>query len=99
MKTLPLPGRNDARGSVDSVRPSAVGVYSGNVVTNESGDATITVSELVKNSTLDFRYQLTVVGQFAQAIILQKMTGNHFKIKTDKPNVEVSWQVTAIQLE
>jgi hypothetical protein len=37
------------------------------------------------------------MGQFAQAIVSEKMKDNHFVIKTDKPNVEVSWQVTGIR--
>jgi hypothetical protein len=45
----------------------------------------------------DFRYQLTVVGQFAQAIIARKIASNRFVIRTNKPNVEVSWQVTGIR--
>jgi hypothetical protein len=45
----------------------------------------------------DFRYQLTVLGQFAQAIVLTKVANHQFSIKTDKPNVEVSWQVTGIR--
>jgi hypothetical protein len=45
----------------------------------------------------DFRYQLTVVGQFAQAIIARKVADNRFVIRTDKPLVEVSWQVTGIR--
>jgi hypothetical protein len=45
----------------------------------------------------DFRYQLTVIGQFAQAIVASKIVNNQFTIKTDKPNVEVSWQVTGVR--
>ena len=45
----------------------------------------------------DFRYQLTVVGKFAQAIVSKKISGNTFKIRTDKPNTEVSWQVTGVR--
>jgi hypothetical protein len=45
----------------------------------------------------DFRYQLTVIGTFAQAIVGEKMQGNHFQIKTNQPNVEVSWQVTGVR--
>src|SRR4029450_7855978 len=45
----------------------------------------------------DFRYQLTVIGSFAQAIIAQKIKGNRFSIKTNEPNVEVSWQVTGVR--
>jgi hypothetical protein len=45
----------------------------------------------------DFRYQLTVIGQFAQAIVSSEIGQNAFTIKTDKPNVRVSWQVTGIR--
>ena len=37
----------------------------------------------------------TVVGQFAQASIAKKEARNRFVIRTDKPRVDVSWQVTA----
>jgi hypothetical protein len=46
---------------------------------------------------MDFRYQLTVIGTFAQAIIEQKMQGNRFWIKTNQPHIEVSWQLTGIR--
>jgi hypothetical protein len=46
---------------------------------------------------IDYRYQLTVINQFAQAIISQEIANNQFSIKTDKPNVKVSWQVTGIR--
>ncbi|MBS1787622.1 MAG: hypothetical protein JST85_07870 [Acidobacteria bacterium] len=45
----------------------------------------------------DFRYQLTVVGKFAQAIVAQKVKDNRFVIRTNEPNVEVSWQVTGVR--
>jgi hypothetical protein len=38
-----------------------------------------------------------VVGQFAQAMVASKLSNGSFMIKTDKPNVEVSWQVTGIR--
>jgi len=45
----------------------------------------------------DFRYQLTVIGQFAQAIVASEINDHQFSIRTDKPNVKVSWQVTGIR--
>ncbi len=45
----------------------------------------------------DFRYQLTVIGQFAQAIVASEISGNRFTIRTDQPGVKVSWQVTGIR--
>lgn len=43
----------------------------------------------------DFRYQLTVIGRFAQAIVEKKVDDNRFTIRTNVGGVEVSWQVTA----
>jgi hypothetical protein len=40
---------------------------------------------------------LTVIGQFAQAIVASKVSGNRFTIKTDRPGVEVSWQATGVR--
>ena len=40
---------------------------------------------------------MTVIGTFAQAIVADEIKSNQFHIKTDKPNVKVSWQVTGIR--
>lgn len=77
--------------------PDMMNVYNGNIVTDKNGNATITMPDWFEALNRDFRYQLTVLGQFAQAIVSEKMKGNVFSIKTDKPNVEVSWQVTGIR--
>ena len=45
----------------------------------------------------DFRYQLTVIGQFAQAIIGAEIQSGQFTIRTSAPNVKVSWQVTGVR--
>jgi hypothetical protein len=42
----------------------------------------------------DFRYQLSVIGRFAQAMVAEEVRDNQFTIKTDRPEVKVSWQVT-----
>jgi len=69
--------------------------YSGNVVTNSEGMAIVTLPDYVEKINKNFRYQLTVIGDFAQAIILKKIANNQFTIRTDKPNIEVSWEITA----
>lgn len=79
-------------GCVES--PERLNVYNGNVVTDATGIATVQLPQYFEALNKDFRYQLTVIGQFAQAIVASRISGNSFKIKTDKPNVEVSWQVT-----
>jgi hypothetical protein len=77
--------------------PDMMNIYNGNVVTDASGNATITMPDWFEALNRDFRYQLTVIGDFAQAIVSQKIQNNQFIIRTDKPNIEVSWQVTGIR--
>jgi hypothetical protein len=68
--------------------------YDGTVTTDGNGDAEITLPEWFEALNRDFRYQLTCIGVFAQAIVAERINGNRFTIKTSQPNVEVSWQVT-----
>jgi hypothetical protein len=77
--------------------PDMKNVYDGNVTTDEYGEAVVVLPDYFEAFNRDFRYQLTVVGRFAQAIISQQVKNNRFTIKTDKPNVYVSWQVTGIR--
>ncbi|MFN3413260.1 MAG: hypothetical protein ACK42L_04280, partial [Thermoanaerobaculum sp.] len=71
--------------------------YSGNVVTDEEGRAVVELPEWFEALNRDFRYQLTVIGRFAQAIVEEKIKNNRFVIRTNMANVEVSWQVTGIR--
>jgi hypothetical protein len=77
--------------------PEWKNVYDGNVTTDAAGMATVQLPPYVQALNTDFRYQLTVIGQFAQAIVARKIADNRFIIQTDKPNVEVSWQVTGLR--
>jgi hypothetical protein len=77
--------------------PDMMNIYNGNVTTDAQGSAVVPLPEWFETLNRDFRYQLTVLGQFAQAIISTKVANHQFTIQTDKPNVEVSWQVTGIR--
>lgn len=77
--------------------PDMMNIYNGNVITDASGYATIDLPDWFEALNKDFRYQLTAVGDFAQVIVSQKIQNNHFIIQTDKPGIEVSWQVTGIR--
>jgi hypothetical protein len=77
--------------------PDMMNVYNGNVKTDKFGRATVELPEYFEALNSDFRYQLTVMGQFAQAIVATKIGHNRFVIRTSKPSVEVSWQVTGIR--
>jgi hypothetical protein len=77
--------------------PEMMNVYNGNIETDANGYATVELPEYFESANKDFRYQLTVIGSFAQAIVKEKISDNKFIIQTDQPNVEVSWQVTGIR--
>ena len=72
-------------------------MYDGTVTTDSEGQATVPLPEWFEVLNTDFRYQLTVIGQFAQAIVAHKIENNRFEIRTSAPNVEVSWQVTGVR--
>ncbi len=72
-------------------------IYDGNVTTDAQGSATVQLPNWFEILNTDFRYQLTVIGQFAQAIVGRKIENNRFEIRTSAPNVEVSWQVTGVR--
>jgi hypothetical protein len=72
-------------------------LYSGNVTTDAGGYATVELPEWFEALNTDFRYQLTVIGSFTQAIIAEKIRGGRFVVRTDQPGVEVSWQVTGVR--
>ncbi|MBD3299629.1 MAG: hypothetical protein GF341_13315 [candidate division Zixibacteria bacterium] len=77
--------------------PEMMTVYNGNITTDDAGTAVVTLPEYVAALNRDFRYQLTVIGEFAQAIIAEEIADNQFTIRTDKPKVKVSWQVTGVR--
>ena len=72
-------------------------IYSGNVVTDDKGEASVTLPDWFEAINKDLRYQLTAVGTFARAIVAEKVKDNRFTIRTDAPRVEVSWQVTGVR--
>lgn len=72
-------------------------VYSGNAKTDASGKVMVKLPAYFDAINKDFRYQLTVIGTFAQAIVSKKIAGNQFEISTNQPNVEVSWEVKGVR--
>jgi hypothetical protein len=78
--------------------PNPMNIYDGNVTTGEDGVAIIELPGYFEALNRDFRYQLTVLGgEFAQAVVAEEVRNNRFSIRTDKPGVRVSWQVTGIR--
>lgn len=77
--------------------PEMMNVYNGNVRTDGRGFAVVRLPRWFQALNRSFRYQLTPIGTFAQAIVWKKIAGNRFTIRTSKPRVEVSWQVTGVR--
>ena len=72
-------------------------IYDGTVTTDSQGDATVQLPDWFEAVNADFRYQLTAIGQFARAIVSSEVANHQFSIKTDKPNVKISWQITGVR--
>ncbi|NOG92591.1 MAG: hypothetical protein HND42_05045 [Armatimonadetes bacterium] len=80
--------------------PEPLNAYSGNVVTDARGYATVQLPDYFDSINRDFRYQLTVIDDsddFVLAKVVRKIQNNQFVIRTNKPRVEVSWEVKGIR--
>src|SRR5713226_2985887 len=56
--------------------PDMMNIYNGNVTTDSSGVAVVTLPGWFEALNRDFRYQLTVIGQSAQAVVASKVNQN-----------------------
>jgi hypothetical protein len=77
--------------------PEMLNVYSGTVTTNRAGVARVRLPAYFEALNRDFRYQLTVVGTFARAMVSEEIRNNAFAIRTDPGGVKVCWQVTGVR--
>ncbi len=93
----PLDPKNKylSHSSVES--PDVMNIYNGNITTDTEGNATVVLPDYFEALNRDFRYQLTVIGKLAQATVASEIENNRFTIKTDQPDVKISWQVTGIR--
>ena len=72
-------------------------IYTGNVVTDELGIATVKLPDWFEAENADFRYQLTVIGRKAQAWVAEEVEHGQFKIASDATQTKISWQITAVR--
>jgi hypothetical protein len=77
--------------------PDMMNIYNGNITTDANGEAVVELPSYFEALNRDFRYQLSVIGTFAQAIVAEEISNNRFTIKTSAPRVKVSWQVTGVR--
>ena len=83
-----------------SESPFPQNFYNGNIVTDSTGYAWVELPDYFAEINTNFKYILTVVDEsdsndFIWAKVVQKIRNNRFRIRTHKPNVEVSWEVKA----
>ena len=79
-----------------------VNIYSGNITTNQEGLAVVELPDYMTALNADFRYQLTVIGKsFARAVVWEEidLETQTFTIRTDEPNITVSWQVVGERID
>src|SRR5262249_23985656 len=56
--------------------PEMLNVYGGTLTTGGDDEAVVTLPDYFEALNRDFRYQLTVIGQFAQAIVAREIENN-----------------------
>jgi hypothetical protein len=77
--------------------PDMLNIYNGNIMTDAEGNAIVEMPDYFEALNMDFQYHLTVIGGFAKAMVLKEIQNRKFEIKTNKPNIKVSWMVTGIR--
>jgi hypothetical protein len=72
-------------------------IYDGVVRTDGRGYATVRLPRWFQALNERFRYQLTTIRSFSRAVVWREVHDNNFVIRTRRPHVRVSWQVTGIR--
>ena len=72
-------------------------VYTGNVRTGRDGRATVRLPAYATALAGDWRYQLTPIGRFGQAIVEREVRDGRFVIRTEHGGAKVSWSVTGLR--
>ncbi len=96
----PLDPENKVLNHFCTEAPEPLNAYSGNIVTDERGYATVQLPEYFGSINKDFRYQLTVLDggdDFVQVKVSKRIQGNQFTIRTSQAAVEVSWRVEGVR--
>jgi hypothetical protein len=80
--------------------PDMMNVYNGNITTDANGVATVSLPTYFEAENKDFKYQLTVIdnsADFVMAKVTKEVKNNTFEVKSSKPGVKISWQVTGVR--
>jgi hypothetical protein len=77
--------------------PEMLNLYVGTTSTDQDGVATVALPDYFEAVNRDHRVQLTPIGELALATVVGEIEDNTFVIRTDKPGVTVSWQVSGVR--
>ncbi len=72
-------------------------MYSGTTLTAADGFATVALPSWFETLNRDFTYQLTAIGSFARIMVAEEIENGRFTIRSEEPNVRVSWLVTGVR--
>jgi hypothetical protein len=72
-------------------------VYTGNVRTGRDGRATVRLPAYATTIAGHWRYQLTPIGRFGQAIVAREVRRGSFAVRTEHGSTKVSWTVTGLR--
>lgn len=73
-------------------------LYSGNIILDGNGEASVQLPEWFESLNKDFRYQLTAIGGAAPNLhIASKIQSHQFRVAGGEPGLEVSWQVSGLR--
>lgn len=77
--------------------PDMMNIYNGIVTLDSLGQAVVALPPYFEALNMDFRYQLTCIGEYAPVYVAEEISNNRFKVAGGKPGLRVSWQVTGIR--
>jgi hypothetical protein len=79
--------------------PEMLNVYRGTVTTDQEGAATVELPGYVTALNREFSYHLTVVGDFARAVVSAPLHDGRLSLRTDQPGVTVCWLVLGVRAD
>jgi hypothetical protein len=79
--------------------PEMLNVYRGTVTTDQEGAATVELPGYVAALNREFSYHLTVVGDFARAVVSAPLRDGRLSLRTDQPGVTVCWLVLGVRAD
>jgi len=77
--------------------PDMMNLYKGNVILDSDGSAVVELPEYFEALNIEYNYQLTCVGGFAQVYISKEISNNQFEIAGGTNGLKVCWEVSGVR--